>query len=52
MKTFIVYDKNGNEVINPRTGQPLLIKASGHNMAEKKARKLYGEKATVAYTEV
>lgn len=44
MKTYIVYDENGNEVA--------LIKAGSHNTAEKKAKAKYGEKASVAYTEV
>lgn len=44
MKTYIVYDGTGNEVD--------LIKAGSHNAAEKKAKKKYGENATVAYTEV
>jgi len=44
MKTYIVYDDKGNE-----RG---IIKAGSHNAAEKKAQKLYGPKASVAYTEV
>jgi len=52
MKVYIVYDSHGEEVINPLTGKPVLIKAGSHNAAERKARKLYGERATVAYTEV
>jgi len=44
MKTYIVYNEQGNEVA--------LIKASSHNAAEKKAKAKYGEKASVAYTEV
>ena len=43
-KTYIVYDGTGKEVGT--------LKASGHNAAEKKAKAKYGEKATVAYTEV
>ena len=44
MKTFIVYDETGREVA--------IIKAGSHNSAEKKAQKKYGEKASVAYTEI
>lgn len=44
MKTYIVYDGNGVEIA--------LIKAGSHNAAEKKARKRYGENASVAYTEI
>jgi hypothetical protein len=44
MKTYIVYDSKGNE-------KPM-IKAVSHNAAEKKAKKLYGDKASVCYTEV
>lgn len=44
MKTYIVYNETGEEVA--------IIKASSHNAAEKKAQKLYGEKASVAYTEI
>ena len=44
MKTYIVYDEKGNEVA--------LIKAATHNKAEAKAKKKYGEKAFVAYTEI
>ena len=44
MKTYIVYDEKGNE-------KPM-IKAKSHNAAEEKAKKLYGEKASVCYTEV
>lgn len=44
MKTYIVYDSQGIE-------RPM-IKAGSHNAAEKKAKKLYGEKASVAYTEI
>ena len=52
MKVYIVYDNRGEEVINPLTGKPVLIKAGSHNAAERKARLKYGERATVAYTEV
>ena len=44
MKTYIVYDGTGLE----RT----MIRARSHNDAEKKAKSMYGEKASVAYTEV
>ena len=44
MKTYIVYDERGIEVG--------YIKAGGHNAAEKKARKKWGAKASVAYTEL
>lgn len=44
MKTYIVYDERGIEVA--------MIKAGSHNAAEKKAKKKYGERAFVAYTEV
>ena len=44
MKHYIVYDSAGNEVE--------IIKASGHNTAEKKAKAKYGEKASVCYTEI
>lgn len=44
MKTYIVYDAMGNEVA--------IIKAKSHNDAEKKAIQKYGEKASVAYTEI
>lgn len=44
MKTYIVYDGVGYE-----RGY---IKARSHNEAEKKAKKMYGEKAFVAYTEL
>ena len=44
MKSYIVYNENGQEVA--------IIKASGHNAAEKKAQKKYGNRASVAYTEV
>ena len=43
-KTYIVYDGTGKEVG--------MIKAGSHNAAEKKAKAKYGEKASVAYTEV
>ena len=44
MKTYIVY-VDGNEVG--------MVKASGHNAAEKKAQKKYpGKQVSVAYTEV
>jgi hypothetical protein len=45
-KVFIVYDSKGVEVPN------LYIKSSGHNQAEKKAKSLYGDKASVSYTEI
>ena len=44
MKTYIVYDGNGNEAG--------YIKAKSHNDAEKKAIKKYGQNASVAYTEL
>lgn len=44
MKTYIVYDGNGDEVG--------YIKAGSHNAAEKKAKAKYGENASVAYTEL
>ena len=44
MKTYIVYNELGEEVA--------LIRASNHNSAEKKAKKIWGENASVAYTEV
>lgn len=44
MKTYIVYDSQGIE--------RCYIKAGSHNAAEKKAKKLYGDKATVSYTEI
>jgi hypothetical protein len=44
MKTYIVYDGYGNE-----RGY---IKARSGNEAEAKAQKLYGPKASVAYTEL
>jgi hypothetical protein len=44
MKTYIVYDKTGNEIA--------MIKAGSHNSAEKKAIKKHGAGITVAYTEV
>ena len=44
MKTFIVYDKYGEE-----RGY---VQARNHNDAEKKAQYMYGPKAFVAYTEI
>lgn len=44
MKNYIVYDGTGAEVG--------YIKAGSHNAAEKKAKAKYGEKASVAYTEL
>lgn len=44
MKTYIVYNGAGVEIA--------IIKASGHNAAEKKAKQLFGEKASVCYTEI
>jgi hypothetical protein len=44
MKTYIVYNEKGEEVA--------IIKAGSHNAAEKKAKKKYGEKASVCYTEI
>jgi len=52
MKLYLVYDSAGCEVIDPRTGKPLLLKATTHNAAEAAAQKRYGERASVAYTEV
>ena len=45
-KVFIVYDSKGVEVPN------LYIRSSGHNQAEKTAKKLYGDNASVSYTEI
>ena len=45
-KVFIVYDEKGNEIPN------LYIRAKSHNQAEKDAKFIYGEKASVAYTEI
>lgn len=44
MKTYIVFDSYGIE-----RGY---VKAGSHNAAEKKAIKMYGPKASVAYTEI
>jgi hypothetical protein len=44
MKTYIVYDGNGDECG--------YVKARSHNEAEKKAKKLFGEQAMVVYTEL
>ncbi len=44
MKVYIVYDSAGVE-----RG---MIRARNHNEAERKARKMYGDRASVAYTEV
>lgn len=44
MKTYIVYDEQGNE-----RGY---IKAGSHNAAEKKAKAKYGPLASVVYTEL
>ena len=44
MKTYIVYDKNGNEIG--------YIKAASHNAAEKKAKAKHGPLSSVAYTEL
>lgn len=44
MKVYIVYDGNGEE-----RG---MIRARNHNEAEKKTRKMFGENAIVAYTEI
>lgn len=44
MKVYIVYDSAGVE-----RGY---IRARSHNEAEAKARKMYGEQASVAYTEI
>lgn len=45
-KVFIVYDEKGVEVPN------FYIRSTGTNQAEKKAKAMFGEKASVAYTEV
>ncbi len=50
MKTYIVYDSDGKELTG-EMGKPY-IKARNHNEAEKKAKKLYGEKTMVVYTEI
>jgi len=44
MKSYIVYDSQGNE--------REIIKAKSHNLAEKKAKKMYGQDASVCYTEL
>lgn len=44
MKVYIVYDSAGVE-----RGY---LRARSHNEAEARAKKLYGEKASVAYTEI
>ena len=44
MKTYIVYNEKGEEIA--------LLKASNHNSAETKAKKKYGEKTSVCYTEI
>lgn len=46
MKSYIVYDEKGVEIPN------VFIKAGSHNAAERKAKKKYGPKASVSYTEV
>ena len=46
MKTYIVYDCNGNEIPG------VYIKARNYNEAEAKAKRTYGPDATVAYTEI
>ena len=43
MKQYLVFDCQGNE--------REVIKARSHNAAEKKAKQMYGETATVCYTE-
>lgn len=44
MKTYIVFDETGREVG--------YIKAANQNAAEKKAQIKWGQKASVAYTEL
>lgn len=44
MKTYIVYNKQGNECGT--------VRAASHNAAERQARARYGPFASVAYTEV
>ena len=44
MKNYIVIDSQGNE--------REIIKAASHNAAEKKAKKMYGQDASVSYTEL
>lgn len=44
MKTFVVYNRNGEEVC--------YIKARSHNLAEQKAKSKYGPLAMVSYTEL
>lgn len=43
MKVYIVYNGSGEEVT--------VIRAKSHNDAERKAKSIYGELASVAYTE-
>ena len=44
MKTYIVYDGTGVE--------RMTIRARSHNSAEAVAKKMFGENASVCYTEV
>jgi hypothetical protein len=44
VKIYIVYDDAGEEQI--------MIRARSHNEAEEKAKVMYGEKASVSYTEI
>jgi hypothetical protein len=44
MKTYIVFDQNGNA--------QGMIKAGSHNAAEKKAQEKFGKMASVSYTEI
>ena len=45
-KLYIAYDSEGVEVPN------FFIRSNYHHMAEKTAKKLYGDKASVCYTEI
>jgi hypothetical protein len=51
-KIYIVYDERGEEVVDPKTGESLYIRANNHNEAEKKAKAKYGPRASVCYTEI
>ena len=44
MKSYIVYDEAGEE--------RMTIRAPSHNLAEVVAKKMFGENASVCYTEV
>ena len=45
-KLYVTYDSEGVEVPN------FFIRSNYHHMAEKTAKKLYGDKASVCYTEI